>query len=162
MCNFLSFERQVRFNSFSTCLSYQHIIIQHLCTARAPCGIHLANTAPGVGFTAPLFLLTCYSQEVEVMYNDDLILLVIDGPLDCKLYMMITSLTSILEMRAQGGFWKVRRNFPSVLFLGLFPFLAKSIYWFSICECVIVCSYLCGEPSLEYLCSLKCLFPTAP
>ncbi|CAB1441809.1 unnamed protein product [Pleuronectes platessa] len=48
--------------------------MQHLCTARAPCGIHLADAAHGVAFTAPRFLRTCYSQEVLVMLNDDLIL----------------------------------------------------------------------------------------
>lgn len=46
---------------------------------RAPCGIHLAHAAHSVGCTAPLFLYTCYPQEVEVMLNDDLILPSLNG-----------------------------------------------------------------------------------
>lgn len=117
-----------------------------MCTARAPYGIHLAYAAHGVGFTAPLFLYTCYSQEVEVVLNDDLILSILHGLLFCILY---TSDDNIID----ACFRKQRGIFHSFFFF----FCLFLLFWpraFTESHQSLWCSSWCGTPSSEHLCSL--------
>lgn len=104
----------------------RHVITQHLCTARTPSGIHLASAAHSAALTAPFFLHTCYSQEVEVVLNDDRNLPLPHGwgpTVNCA-EVMKTLRMSEPEGHLEGDMETLRNAFP-----GGFSILVEFLWW---------------------------------